>query len=439
MVTTVRQQRPKAFIGTAISVGTQLIGGIIGGAKKRKAEKAAQLEAERRQKMDNAQQQAGILTQQAEQNEEVYDDIRNQLMKKGGKANLPRKGVIPVITSGGSAIPIGNNSYLLQGRKHTEGGIVIGKGKNSIEAEAGEVVKIDKKDKEMKILSTLPLTRSGLSPAAKAISNPKQTDSAFKEQESFKREKGITNSRFAKKGTTVELDADGNPIKKVSKFSKFLDKNGDAISSGIGAIGSLVSGLMNKSSINNIQTPQKPQLVAPAKLKTTINVNPQLSDITENELTTRRDIAGNTASSIASLARRQRVSNASLSERNRIRGEKENIETQLQNQDAINRQSVAAQNAATTNAYNNMVTQIENDKIQAIANNRTAMIDSVTGAFRDYQLGRDKKKMDKLRLAAQMSATPEQVDLFEKNMDKNMKRLSKMSYLYRCGGKRKTK
>lgn len=91
MVTTVRQQRPKAFIGTAISVGTQLIGGIIGGAKKRKAEKAAQLEAERRQKMDNAQQQAGILTQQAEQNEEVYDDIRNQLMKKGGKTNLPVK------------------------------------------------------------------------------------------------------------------------------------------------------------------------------------------------------------------------------------------------------------------------------------------------------------------------------------------------------------
>lgn len=439
MVTTVRQQRPKAFIGTAISVGTQLIGGIIGGAKKRKAEKAAQLEAERRQKMDNAQQQAGILTQQAEQNEEVYDDIRNQLMKKGGKANLPRKGVTPVITSGGSATPIGNNSYLLQGRKHTEGGIVIGKGKNSIEAEAGEVVKIDKKDKEMKILSTLPLTRSGLSPAAKAISNPKQTDSAFKEQESFKREKGITNSRFDKKGTTVELDADGNPIKKVSKFSKFLDKNGDAISSGIGAIGSLVSGFMNKSSINNIQAPQKPQLVAPAKLKTTINVNPQLSDITENELTTRRDIAGNTSSSVASLARRQRVSNASLSERNRIRGEKENIETQLKNQDAMNRQSVAAQNAATTNAHNNIVTQIENDKIQAIANNRTAMIDSVTGAVRDYQLGRDKKKMDRLRLAAQMSATPEQVDLFEKNMDKNMKRLSKMSYLYRCGGKRKTK
>lgn len=425
MVTTVRQQRPKAFIGAAISVGSRLIGGIIGGARRRKAEKAARLEAERKQKMENAQQQASILTQQAEQNEEVYDDIRNQLMKKGGKTNLPRKGVTPVITSGGSATPIGNNSYLLQGRKHAEGGIVIGKGKNSIEAEAGEVVKIDKKDKEMKILSTLPLTRSGLSPAAKAISNPKQTDSAFKEQESFKKEKGITNSKVAKFGV-------------LSKIGSFL-KNEDVVSSGIGVVGSLVSGLMNKSSINDIQTPQKPQLVAPAKLKTTINVNPQLSDITENELTTRRDIAGNTASSVASLARRQRVSNASLSERNRIRGEKENIETQLQNQDAINRQSVAAQNAATTNAYNNMVTQIENDKIQAIANNRTAMIDSVTGAVRDYQLGRDKKKMDKLRLAAQMSATPEQVDLFEKNIDKITKRLSEMSYLYRCGGKRKTK
>lgn len=439
MGTVVKQQRPKAFIGAAISVGTQLIGGIIGGAKKRKAEKAAQLEAERKQKMETAQQQASILTEQAAQNDEVYDDIRNQLMKKGGKASLPRKGIEPVITEGGSATPIGRNTYLLNGRKHTNGGIIIGKGKNSIEAEAGEVVKIDKKDKEMKILSTLPLTRDGISPAAKAISNPNKATAAFNEQEQFKKEKGISNNRVAKTGTKVEYDADGNPVKKVSKFSKFMNKNGDAISSIAGAAGSIVSGLMNKSSINNIKAPEKPQLVAPAQLKTTINVNPQLSDVTESELTTRRDIAGNTASSTASLARRQRVSDASRSERNRIRGEKENMETQLHNQDALNRQSVAAQNAATTNAHSNMVAQIENEKVQALANNRTVMIDSSTSALRDYQANRDKKKMDKLRLAAQMSATPEQVDLFEKNMDKNIKRLDRMSGLFKRGGKRKIK
>lgn len=425
MKTTLREQRPKAFIGTAISVGTSLIGGIIGGAKRRKAERRARLEAERKAKFDAAVQSAQIETQQAQQTEETYDDIRRQLMKRGG---FPRKGVLPVITEGGSAIPIGNDSFVLKGRKHSDGGIVIGKGKNSIEAEAGEVVKLDKRKNKLKILSTLPLTKKGVSPADIAMSNPSKTDAAFKEQESYKKAKGITNNNAkAKLGLS----------KKFKEYWK--DAGEDVISSAAGAVGSLVSGLMNKKSIGNIEAPRPPQLVAPAAMKTTVNVNPQLSDIRQNELTTNRNIEGNTASSVANIARQARVSGMSLSNRNQVRANKENIEIELKNRDALNRQQVAAANAQTTNAYNNMVTQINNEKTQALANNRTSMIDSVTGAVRDFQLGRDTKNSQRLALAAMMAKNPEQVDLFFNQMDKNTSRLKKMKGMFACGGSRKLK
>lgn len=559
MVTTVRQQRPKAFIGTAISVGTQLIGGIIGGAKKRKAEKAAQLEAERRQKMDNAQQQAGILTQQAEQNEEVYDNIRNQLMKKGGKANLPRKGVMPVITEGGSAMPIGNNSYLLQGRKHTEGGIVIGKGKNSIEAEGDEVVQIT--PKQLKVFSAQPIL-NGNSPA-ELVQKGAEPSKVFNAQESFKDRNGLNDDGTKKKrnmrtitgkkklgGLSRKKDygSDKKPYPSVKSndfagggrsypiptkadardalrlaglhgrsdvkakvYKKYpelknkkatlgtfgsltganrrllaLNQNipsagitagakiinpsassikpmnlssnngskgfnlfkgidkGEAISSGIGAAGTLISGLLNKGSIDKTSAPQvpTPQLIAPAKLKTSVNINPQLSDVRESELSQNRLVEGNTASSVASVARQQRISNNALSQRSRLRGEKENLETQLQNQDAMNRQQVASANAQQVNEANrfNAISKVQtaNDKIQANANNRTNIIEGLTSAVRDYQLGVDKKRSEENAIAAMMSANPEQMELFLKLMKKNKGRLGNVrSTLFRCGGKKK--
>ena len=50
---------------------------------------------------------------------------------------------------------------------------------------------------------------------------------------------------------------------------------------------------------------------------------------------------------------------------------KENVETDLLNRSALNRQGVEAANNQVLNAYDNAVTQTENEKIQARANNRT--------------------------------------------------------------------
>lgn len=553
---TINNRRPKAFIGAAISVGTQLIGGIIGGAKRRKAEEAARLEQERQTKLQAAQQQASYMTENAENDANVYKNIRNQLMRNGG--NIPRKGV-PLIAEGGTAIPIKKDSFLLKGRKHNTGGIIIGKGKNSIEAEGDEVVQIT--PKQLKVFSAQPIL-NGNSPA-ELVQKGVEPSKVFNAQESFKDRNGLNDDGTKKKrnmrtitgkkklgglsrkkdygsdkkpypsvksndfagggrsypiptkadardalrlaglhgrsdvkakvykkypelknkkavlGTLGSLtganrrllalnqnvpsagitagakitnpsassikpmNVSANSGSKGFNLFKGIDK-GEAISSGIGAAGTLISGLLNKGSIDKTSAPQvpTPQLIAPAKLKTSVNINPQLSDVRESELSQNRLVEGNTASSVASVARQQRISNNALSQRSRLRGEKENLETQLQNQDAINRQQVASSNAQQINEANRFnsisATQTANDKIQATANNRTQMIEGITSGVRDYQLGVDKKRSEENATAAMMSANPEQMELFLKLMEKNKGRLGNVrSTLFRCGGKKK--
>jgi hypothetical protein len=554
---TINNRRPKAFIGAAISVGTQLIGGIIGGAKRRKAEEAARLEQERQAKLQAAQQQASYMTENAENDANVYKNIRNQLMRNGG--NIPRKGAAPLIAEGGTAIPIKKDSFLLKGRKHNTGGIIIGKGKNSIEAEGDEVVQIT--PKQLKVFSAQPIL-NGNSPA-ELVQKGVEPSKVFNAQESFKDRNGLNDDGTKKKrnmrtitgkkklgglsrkkdygsdkkpypsvksndfagggrsypiptkadardalrlaglhgrsdvkakvykkypelknkkavlGTLGSLtganrrllalnqnvpsagitagakitnpsassikpmNVSANSGSKGFNLFKGVDK-GEAISAGIGAAGTLISGLLNKGSINKTSAPQvpTPQLIAPAKLKTSININPQLSDVRESELSQNRLVEGNTASSVANVARQQRISNNALSQRSRLRGEKENLETQLQNQDAMNRQQVASANAQQVNEANrfNAISKVQtaNDKIQANANNRTNIIEGLTSGVRDYQLGVDKRRSEENAIAAMMSANPEQMELFLKLMEKNKGRLGNIrSTLFRCGGKKK--
>lgn len=546
-------QRPKAFIGAAISVGTQLIGGILNSRKQKRQEE----EQRRLAKKQEYQQRAAYMTQQTAIDKDTYADIRNQLMRVGG--NTPRKGVTPIVSRGGTAVPIKKNTFLLKGRKHDTGGIVIGKGKNSIEAEGEEVVQIT--PKQFKVFSAQPIL-NGNSPA-ELVQKGAEPSKVFNAQESFKDRNGLNDDGTKKKrnmrtitgkkklgglsrkkdygsdkkpypsvksndfagggrsypiptkadardalrlaglhgrsdvkakvykkypelknkkavlGTLGSLtganrrllalnqnvpsagitagakitnpstssikpmNVSANSGSKGFNLFKGVDK-GEAISAGIGAAGTLISGLLNKGSIDKTSAPQvpTPQLIAPAKLKTSININPQLSDVRESELSQNRLVEGNTASSVASVARQQRISNNALSQRSRLRGEKENLETQLQNQDAMNRQQVASANAQQVNEANrfNAISAIQtaNDKVQAAANNRTQMIEGVTSAVRDYQLGVDKRRSEENAIAAMMSANPEQMELFLKLMEKNKSRLGNIrSTLFRRGGKKK--
>lgn len=546
-------QRPKAFIGAAISVGTQLIGGILNSRKQKRQEE----EQRRLVKKQEYQQRAAYMTQQTAIDNDTYADIRNQLMRVGG--DTPRKGVTLIVSRGGTAVPIKKNTFLLKGRKHDTGGIVIGKGKNSIEAEGEEVVQIT--PKQLKVFSAQPIL-NGNSPA-ELVQKGAEPSKVFNAQESFKDRNSLNDDGTKKKrnmrtitgkkklgGLSRKKDygSDKKPYPSVKsndfagggrsypiptkadardalrlaglhgrsdvkakvykKYPELKNKKatlgtfgsltganrrllalaqnvpsagitagakiinpsassikpmnlssnngnkgfnlfkgidkGEAISAGIGAAGTLISGLLNKGSIDKTSAPQvpTPQLIAPAKLKTSININPQLSDVRESELSQNRLVEGNTASSVASVARQQRISNNALSQRSRLRGEKENLETQLQNQDAMNRQQVASANAQQVNEANrfNAISKVQtaNDKIQANANNRTNIIEGLTSGVRDYQLGVDKRRSEENAIAAMMSANPEQMELFLKLMEKNKGRLGNVrSTLFRCGGKKK--
>lgn len=556
-------ERPKAFIGALISVGASVAGNLIGKSKQKKAQKQQEEIAQKQAEFSAAQQQAPILSEILNNNRKNFRTIGDELIMRNG-GNIPRKGVVPLVAEGGTAIPIKKDSFLLKGRKHNTGGIVIGKGKNSIEAEGDEVVQIT--PKQLKVFSAQPIL-NGNSPA-ELVQKGAKPSKVFDAQERFKDRNNLNDDGTKKKrnmrtitgkkklgGLSRKKDygSDKKPYPSVkskdfagggrsypiptkadardalrlaglhgrsdvrakvykkypelkksalgsktrllknnynnfglekdysksfapnaitkanmnsvktnsvvpgkpigssssssgsSKFSNFMNgAGGEAISAGIGAVGSLISGLLNKGSIDKTSAPQvpAPQLVTPAKLKTNININPELSENRENELRINRLIRGNIGSSAAALARIQSNSYRSLSERNKLRSHKENVETQLYNQDSMNRQQVGAANAQQvneTNRFNSLSTiQTANDKVQATANNRTQMIEGVTSAIRDYQLGVDKKRSEENATAAMMSANPEQMELFLKLMEKNKGRLGNVrNTLFRCGGKKK--
>lgn len=551
-------ERPKAFIGALISVGASVAGNLIGKSQQKKAQKQQEEIAQKQAEFSAAQQQAPILSEVLNNNRKNFRTIGDELIMRNG-GNIPRKGVVPLVAEGGTAIPIKKDSFLLKGRKHNTGGIVIGKGKNSIEAEGDEVVQIT--PKQLRVFSAQPIL-NGNSPA-ELVQKGAKPSKVFDAQERFKDRNNLNDDGTKKKrnmrtitgkkklgGLSRKKDygSDKKPYPSVKSkdfagggrsypiptkadardalrlaglhgrsdvkakvYKKYpelknkkatlgtfgsltganrrllaLNQNvpsagitagakiinpsassikpmnlssnngskgfnlfkgidkGEAISSGIGAFGTLISGLLNKRSIDKTSAPQvpAPQLVTPAKLKTNININPELSENRENELRINRLIRGNTGSSAAALARIQSNSYRSLSERNKLRSHKENVETQLYNQDSMNRQQVGAANAQQvneTNRFNSLSTiQTANDKVQATANNRTQMIEGVTSAVRDYQLGVDKKRSEENATAAMMSANPEQMELFLKLMEKNKGRLGNVrSTLFRCGGKKK--
>lgn len=713
----INEQRPKAFIGAAISVGTNIISGIIGNRKKKKAEQAERLRQERLQNLQNHQALASAQNENM-MSEEERSQFLSQYLSKGGKVRtFPHKGVKVRIVEGGTAIPIKNDSFLLKGRKHNTGGIVIDAGKTGVEAEGGEVVQVT--PKQLKVFSAQPilngespakLVQKGAEPSKvfnaqeefkdknnlnddgtknnskmknggirkiypslsgryygknegrairslrearsnpnyqyngnnipsmpslnselkpikreepvkKEVSKPKKQSfsSAFAEArrqglkvfewngkkygtqlasevtkkpitnkvepkvtketkiepktktkvQTIERElpevvitaprkkqstlnnnvssnkvepkssktniipevnvvgsripkmikdntfvpgqypsnnnnvtaprestsvslyKGVksmlgvpnrrksklgsktkllkdnyndfglekdysssfapnvltktnmnsvkTNSVVPSKPVRVSISSSTSPLSKSSRFGNFMSGiGGEVISASIGALGNIISGVTNKNSINNIQAPTRPRTIIPARMRTTYNINPQLAESRDSERNMARIIDSNTSSSSGKIARIQSLANRRVLERNKLRGMKENVETGLLNRSALNRQGVEAANNQVLNAYDNAVTQTENEKIQARANNRTNIIEGLTSAVRDYQLGMDKRRSEENATAAIMSANPEQMELFLKLMDKNKGRLSKVrSSLFRCGGKKK--
>lgn len=157
----------------------------------------------------------------------------------------------------------------------------------------------------------------------------------------------------------------------------------DWIGLGSNVAGSLASYFASRRAINKMRGPSQPTLISASKLKTKYNINPQLDRIRENKFEAYRDIDANTASSRVSLARKQRVRNAADQAANELYGNKENIETNLINQDRRNQQSVRQFNAQQYNQYIDRKAAFDNGIREAKVTNINNLFSGINAGIQD--------------------------------------------------------
>lgn len=180
----------------------------------------------------------------------------------------------------------------------------------------------------------------------------------------------------------------------------------DWIGLGSNVAGSLASYLASKRAINKMRGPGQPTLISANKLKTKYNINPQLDRIREDKFEAYRDIDSNTASSRVSLARKQRVRNAADQAVNELYGNKENIETNLINQDRRNQQSVRQFNAQQYNQYIDRKTAFDNGIREAKVTNINNLFSGINAGIQDMISRYENRKALNNTIGAMRASAP---------------------------------
>lgn len=180
----------------------------------------------------------------------------------------------------------------------------------------------------------------------------------------------------------------------------------DWIGLGSNIAGGLASYFASRRAINKMRGPGQPTLISANKLKTKYNINPQLDRIREDKFEAYRDIDSNTASSRVSLARKQRVRNAAGQAANELYGNKENIETNLINQDRRNQQSVRQFNAQQYNQYIDRKTAFDNGIREAKLTNVNNLFTGINAGIQDMISRYENRKALNNTISAMRASAP---------------------------------
>lgn len=207
----------------------------------------------------------------------------------------------------------------------------------------------------------------------------------------------VSTSTHAK-GTT---SSDG---KGQGKFKNLT--TADWIGLGSNVAGSLASYFASRRAINKMRGPGQPTFISANKLKTKYNINPQLDRIREDKFEAYRDIDSNTASSRVSLARKQRVRNAAGQAANELYGNKENIETNLINQDRRNQQSIRQFNAQQYNQYIDRKTAFDNGIREAKITNINNLFSGINAGIQDMISRYENRKALNNTIGAMRASAP---------------------------------
>ena len=438
---------------------------------------------------------------------------------------MKRKVIKPNVVSGGVAIPLGDNMYLMRGRKHKNGGIDIGNDpKTGIEVEDGEVMQMT--NKGAKIFSAMPLLR-GSSPANRVLAG-ENPDNVFRQQELYKDRNNINDDGTKKKAAggiayrnafrtafgddypygiynigldnyfpeidsnmarnlyrarlrdagvktvpdkinpyedrgvpfinknaikynndfigpimpnsmkliqylspeeakairyTINKNTNPTSSNKFSNFFKNKDNVSDLIGVGSNILGSTLSYFRNKNMLKNMQAPIKPTIAAPVsyqatKLKTDVNINPQLDTLRNSSAIYNNSVDNNTSSSRVALARKQANRMNINNQINSLYGNKENQETELINKDRMQQQQIANQNvaqyndylnrkAALDNEYNNQLINFKNTINEKKAENAVSLFSNANAAIQDILGRREQRTNERNTIAAYLASHPD--------------------------------
>ena len=207
----------------------------------------------------------------------------------------------------------------------------------------------------------------------------------------------VSTSTLAKETTSSDGKGQG-------KFKNLT--TADWIGLGSNIAGSLASYFASKRAINKMRGPGQPTLISANKLKTKYNINPQLDRIREDKFEAYRDIDSNTASSRVSLARKQRVRNAAGQAANELYGNKENIETNLINQDRRNQQSVRQFNAQQYNQYIDRKAAFDNGIREAKVTNINNLFSGINAGIQDMISRYENRKALNNTIGAMRASAP---------------------------------
>lgn len=207
----------------------------------------------------------------------------------------------------------------------------------------------------------------------------------------------ISTSTYAKGITSSDGKGQG-------KFKNLT--TADWIGLGSNVAGSLASYFASRRAINKMRGPGQPTLISANKLKTKYNINPQLDRIREDKFEAYRDIDSNTASSRVSLARKQRVRNTAGQAANELYGNKENIETNLINQDRRNQQSVRQFNAQQYNQYIDRKTAFDNGIREAKVTNINNLFSGINAGIQDMISRYENRKALNNTIGAMRASAP---------------------------------
>lgn len=235
---------------------------------------------------------------------------------------------------------------------------------------------------------------------SRSQNNKTATNNTLKEvvitpkNDEYETDMSITNNKPFESTTLKEVvvtpedvkDNTENRIAKNEKRNRLINSylsgyHGDAINllSNIG--GNIATTLINRRALNKMQAPPQPMSQTAAKLKTRININPQLDKMRETLAAYERDVDNNTASSRVALARKQRARFANMLQTNELYSTKENAETELINKDRLNQQEVANNNVKAYNAWQDKVNDFKNAITDKKAENLVGLTQGITSGI----------------------------------------------------------